>query len=78
MITGDKMREKKLQYDVNIVTTKMSASLSGKIDKYDYVTNEEVLAPQQHRIIQGVKFFYSSLWKTLEKQVKGIDEQWGK
>ena len=44
MIIGDKMRANKLQYDVNRVTTKMSVSLSGKIDK----------------------------------QVKGIDEQWGK
>ena len=34
MKTDDKIRDEKLQYDINREVTKMLALLSGKIDKY--------------------------------------------
>ena len=44
----------------------MSALSSGKIDKYDYLT--EILPPDQSRIIDQVRFTYSPLGKAFEKQ----------
>ena len=32
----DKIRDEKMQYDINREAAKLSALLSGKIDKYDY------------------------------------------
>ena len=38
MTIDDKIRYKKLQYDINRETSKRSALWSGKIDKYKYPT----------------------------------------
>ena len=35
MTTDDKIKDKKLQYDINRETAKISALSSGEIDKYD-------------------------------------------
>ena len=40
MITDDKIRNKKLQYNINKEAAKISALSSGKIDKYEYITGE--------------------------------------
>ena len=45
---------------------------SGKIDKYDYLTGEEILPPDQSTIIEQAKFTYSPLGKVFEKQIKQI------
>ena len=42
----------------------------GKIDKYEYLTNEEILPSYQRQIIKQAMFTYSSLGKALEKQTK--------
>ena len=42
MTLDDKIKDDKLQYNVNRETTKISA-LSGKIDKHEYLTGEEIL-----------------------------------
>ena len=34
---------KKLEYDINREAAKLSALSSGKIDKYEYLTGEEIL-----------------------------------
>ena len=41
---SDKIRDEKLQYDINREAAKMSALSSGKIDKYEYLTDEEILS----------------------------------
>ena len=43
MTIDDQIRDKKLQYDINREAEKISALSSGKIDKYEYLTNEETL-----------------------------------
>ena len=43
MIIDDQIRDEKLQYDINREAAKISALLSGKIDKYEYLTGEEIL-----------------------------------
>ena len=45
---------------------------SGKIDKYEYLTGEEILPSDQQQVIQQGKFTYSPLQKAFEKQAKKI------
>ena len=58
--------------------SKISALSSGKIDKYEYLTGEEILPSNQEQIIQQAKFTYSPLGKALEKQIKTIEDQGNK
>ena len=51
-----KIRVEKLQYDINREVAKISTLLSGKIDKYEYLTGEEVLPSDQRRVIEEAKF----------------------
>ena len=67
MTVNDKIRDEKLQYDINKDAAKISALSSGKIDKYEYLIDEEVLLSDQSRIIVRVKFTYCPLEKALEK-----------
>ena len=39
MTTDDKIRDEKLQYDINKEAAKISSLLSGKIDIYEYLTD---------------------------------------
>ena len=43
MTIDDKIKDQKLQSNINREATKISALSSGKLDKYEYVTGEEVL-----------------------------------
>ena len=63
MTIDDKIKDGKLQYDSNREVTKMSALSSGKIDKYEYLTGEEILPSDQSRIIAQAKFTYCPLAK---------------
>ena len=65
MTIVDKIRMK------NFNTSKMSALSSGKIDKYEYLTGDEILPFHQRRVY----FTYSSSGKTFEKQIKTIEDQ---
>ena len=75
MTIEDQIKDEKLQYDINREAAKISALSSGKIDKYEYLTGEEILPSNQQQIIQQAKFNYSPLGKALEKQVKTIKDQ---
>ena len=75
MTIDDQIRDEKLQYDINREAAKISALSSGKIDKYEYLTGEEILPSNQKQIIEQAKFTYSSLGKALEKQIKKIEDQ---
>ena len=75
MTLDDKIKYEKLQYDINSEAAKISALLSGKIDKYKYLTGEGILPSDQNRIIEQAKFTYSPLGKAFEKQIKTIEEQ---
>ena len=44
MTTDDKIRDEKLIYDINREAEKISALSSGKVDNYEYLTGEEILA----------------------------------
>ena len=75
MKIDDKIRDEKLQYNINREAAKISALSSGKIDKYEYVTGEEKIPPEQRRVIDQAKFAYSLLEKAFEKETKTIEEQ---
>ena len=55
MTIDDKIKDEKLQYDINMEVAKISALLSGKIDKYEYLTGEEISPSDQSRIIGQAK-----------------------
>ena len=78
MTIEDQIKDEKLQYDINRETTKISALSSGKIDKYEYLTGEEILPLNQQQIIEQAKFTYSPLGKAFEKQIKTIEDQGNK
>ena len=60
MTTDDKIRDEKLQYDINREAAEISALSSGKIDKYEYLTDEEILPSNQRLTIEQAKFFRKS------------------
>ena len=51
MAIDDKIRDEKLQYDINREATNVSALSSGKIDKYEYLTGNKILTSNQRQII---------------------------
>ena len=75
MTIDDQIRDEKLQYDINREAAKISALSSGKIDKYEYLTGEEILPSNQKQIIEQAKFTYSPLVKAFEKQIKKAEDQ---
>ena len=75
MTTEDRINDEKLQDDINREAAKISALSSGKIDKYEYLTGEEILPSNQRQIIEQAKFTYSPLGKAFEKQTKTIEYQ---
>ena len=74
MTIENQIKDEKLQYDINREAAKISALSSGKIDKYEYLTGEEILPSNQQQIIEQAKFTYSPLGKNFEKQTKTIED----
>ena len=52
MVNHDQIKDEKLQYYVNGEATEIWALWSGKIDKYEYLTCEEVLPSNQKQTIK--------------------------
>ena len=75
MTIEDQIKDEKLQYDINREAAKISDLSSGKLDKYEYLTGEEILPSNQQQLIQQAKFNYSALGKAIEKQRKTIEDQ---
>ena len=75
MIIDDQIRDEKLPYDINREAAKILALSSGKIDKYEYLTGEDILQSNQWQIVEQAKFTYSLLGKAFEKQIKTIEDQ---
>ena len=75
MTIDDEIKDEKLQYDIDREAAKISALSSGKINKYEYLTGEEILPYNQKQIIEQAKFTHSPLEKALEKQTKKIEDQ---
>ena len=75
MTIDDIIRDEKLQYDIIREAAKISALLSGKINKYEYLTVEEILSSNQRQVIELPKFTYSRLDKVFKKQINTNEHQ---
>ena len=64
MTIDDQIRDEKAQYDINTEAAKISALSSGKINKYEYLTGEEILCSNKKQAIEQAKFTYSPLGKS--------------
>ena len=67
MTVDDKIKDEKLQHAINREAAVISALSSGKINKYEYLADEEILPPDQRRVIEQAKFTYSPIEKAFEK-----------
>ena len=70
-----KIRDEKLQHDINREVAKISVLSSGKIHKHEYLTREDILPPNQQQIIEQARFTDRPLGKAFEKQIKTIEDQ---
>ena len=75
MVINDQIRDEKLEYDINREAAKVSALISGKIHKHEYLTGEDILPSNQQQIIEQARFTFSPLKKPFEKQIKTIEDQ---
>ena len=75
MTIDDKIRDEKLQYYINREAANISLLSSRKIDKYEYLTGEKILPPDQRRVIKQAKFAYSPLRKAFEKEIKTNEDK---
>ena len=70
-----RLKIKKLQYHINREAANISALSSGKVDKYEYLTGEEILPSNEKQVTEQPKFTYSSLGKAFKKQRKTIEDR---
>ena len=75
MTINDQIKDEKLQYNINREAAKISALSSGKLHKYEYLTDEDILPSTQQQIIEQTKFTYSTLGKAFDKEIKTIEDQ---
>ena len=75
MTINDQIRDEKLQYYNNRKSAEILVNSSGKLQKYEYLTGEEILQSNQQQIIEQAKLTYSSLGKDFKKQIKTIEDQ---
>ena len=68
-ILDDNTNTNKLQYEVDKEAAKISALSSGELEKYEYLTGEDL--GYKPDVIQKAKFEYSPLDKVFNK---GLDE----
>ena len=82
MTIDDQIRDERLQYDINKEAAKISALLSGKLDKCEYLTSKVILPSNQKKKKkkkkkkkEQAKFAYSPLGNTFETQIKTIEDK---
>ena len=64
-IFDDKIKENKAQYDLDREAAKVSVLSSGELEKYEYVTGEDL--GYKPDVVQKAKFEYSPLGKVFNK-----------
>ena len=68
MTTDNQIRDKKLQYDINREASKVSSLSTGKINKYEYLTSEEIFPSNQKQIINKLNLLILLLVKLLKNE----------
>ena len=67
MTINHKIRDEKIQYDINREVAIKIALSSDKIEKYEYITSEEIIPSEQIKIIEQAKYTYSPFSKIKNK-----------
>ena len=75
MTINDQIKDENLQFYINREAAKISALSSGKLHKYEYLTDEDILPSNQQQITEQTKFTNSPLGKAFNKQIKTIEDQ---
>ena len=75
MTIDDKIKNEKIQYNINREAAKILVLSSSEIDKYESLTCEEILPSDQSRIIEKAKFTQSPFGKAFKEQTKTIEDQ---
>ena len=70
MRVDKKIRDEKLQLNINRQAAKISVLSSGKTDKYEYLAGKEILPTDQSKVKEETKFSCWPLGKAFEKQTK--------
>ena len=70
MTSDDKNIYEKIWYDVKREAAKISGLSSGKIDKYEHLTSEEIFPSDHSIIIEQAKFIWKKKKKKIEEQGK--------
>ena len=74
-ILDDKIEENKAQYDLDREAAKISALSSGELEKYEYLTGEDL--GYKPDVIQKAKLEYSPLGKVFNKGLDKSDKKEG-
>ena len=74
-ILDDKIKANQAQYNLDREAAKISALLSIKLDKYEYLTGEDL--GYKPGVVEQAKFEYSPLSKVFNKGLKRDDEEKG-
>ena len=74
-ILDDKIKAKKVQYDLDREAAKISALSSGELEKFEYLTGEDL--GYKPDVIQKAKFEYSPLGKVFNKGLDQCDKKEG-
>ena len=72
-ILDDKIKANKAQYDLDRQVAKISALSSGELEKYEYLTDEDL--GYKPDVIQKAKFEYSPIGKVFNKGLDEIDKK---
>ena len=75
MAIHNQIKDEKIQYDIHREAGKISVLSSGKIEKYEYLTGEQIFLLIKNKEKKQVKFTYSPLGKAFEIQLKTIEDQ---
>ena len=70
MTIDDKIKDRTLQHDISREAAKISCLSSGIIDKYEYLTGQEIIPSDQRQIIEQAKLAYSPLERVFLKANK--------
>ena len=74
-ILDDKIRSNQAQYDLDRQNAKISAVSSGELDKYEYLTGEDL--GYKPNVVQKAKFEYSPLGQVFNKELNTSEKQVG-
>ena len=69
MTINDQIKDETFQFDIIREAAKISALSSGKLQKYENFTGEDILPSTRQKIIEQTKFTYSTLGKVFDKQI---------